>query len=120
MQSVNPLVLSISFVAMLLPLIFSTSVYAEKYFSMKNGQLERPSGYREWAYVGTPVMPNDMNNGKAAFLAFHNFYIDPKSWKYWKKPESFVKVPFWSKNWLVLAVKRLLVARVISKVNFLA
>lgn len=54
-----------------------------------NGQLQRPVGYREWVYVGTPVTPHDMNGGKAAFPEFHNVYIDPKSWEYWKKTGTF-------------------------------
>ncbi len=55
----------------------------------KNGELIRPVGYREWIYIGTPLTPNDMNNGKAAFPEFHNVYIDPQSWKYWKANGTF-------------------------------
>ena len=66
-----------------------SAVYAEEFFTIKNGQLQRPTGYREWIYVGTPVTPNDMNDGKAAFPEFHNVYIDPKSWAHWKKTGSF-------------------------------
>lgn len=62
---------------------------AEEYFKISDGVLERPTGYREWIYVGTPVTPNDMNNGKAAFPEHHNVYIDPESWKYWKKEGEF-------------------------------
>jgi len=54
-----------------------------------NNVLERPTGYREWVYVGTPVTPNDMNNGKAAFPEFHSVYIDPVSWKHWKETGKF-------------------------------
>lgn len=63
--------------------------YAERYYTIKNGELNRPTGYREWVYVGTPVTPNDMNNGKAAFPEHHNVYIDPKSWAHWKKKGEF-------------------------------
>ena len=63
--------------------------HAEEYFSIKNEQLERPTGYREWIYVGTPVTPNDMNDGKAAFPEHHNVYIDPPSWAHWKKTGEF-------------------------------
>ncbi|MEO2053099.1 MAG: cytochrome P460 family protein [Allomuricauda sp.] len=55
------------------------------YFKMNNGELERPTGYRSWVYVGTPLTPNDMNNGKAAFPEFHNVYIDPTSYNHYKK-----------------------------------
>lgn len=54
-----------------------------------NGDLMKPEGYREWVYVGTPVTPNDMNNGKAAFPEFHNVYIDPVSYKEWKETGKF-------------------------------
>lgn len=53
------------------------------------GQLIRPSGYREWIFIGAPLTPNDMNNGKAAFPEFHNVYIDPVSWEHWKATGEF-------------------------------
>ncbi|WP_305909785.1 cytochrome P460 family protein [Methylomarinum sp. Ch1-1] len=53
------------------------------------GQLLRPSGYREWIFIGAPLTPNDMNNGKAAFPEFHNVYIDPVSWAHWKTTGEF-------------------------------
>ncbi len=43
----------------------------------EKGQLLEPINYREWIYVGSPLTPNGMNNGKAAFPEFHNAYIDP-------------------------------------------
>ncbi len=56
------------------------------YFSLNSdGDLIRPTNYRSWVYVGTPLTPNDMNNGKAAFPEFHNVYIDPVSYKAYKK-----------------------------------
>lgn len=65
------------------------SALAEEFFTIKDGQLERPTGYREWVYVGTPVTPNDMNDGKAAFPEHHNVYIDPESWAHWKATGEF-------------------------------
>jgi hypothetical protein len=59
------------------------------YTFTREGQLKRIEGYREWVYVGTPVTPNDMNNGKAAFPEHHNVYIDPASWEYWKSTGNF-------------------------------
>jgi hypothetical protein len=67
----------------------TTSVAAGEYYNIANGGLDRPTGYREWVYVGTPVTPNDMNNGKAAFPEFHNVYIDPKCGAHWKKTGEF-------------------------------
>lgn len=62
---------------------------AEEFFEIKDGKLQRPTGYREWVYVGTPLTPNDMNNGKATFPEFHSVYIDPESWAHWKKTGEF-------------------------------
>lgn len=55
----------------------------------EKGELLKPEGYREWVYVGTPVTPNDMNGGKAEVPEFHNIYIDPESFKHWKKTGEF-------------------------------
>ena len=81
--------LGLFLLATLVQLFAISNAFAEKYFSMSDGKLERPTGYREWVYVGTPVTPNDMNDGKAAFPEFHNVYIDPESWDHWKKEGSF-------------------------------
>ena len=67
----------------------AASAVADEYFTINDGQLERPTGYRERVYVGTPVTPNDMNDGKAAFPEHHNVYIDPESWAHWKKTGEF-------------------------------
>jgi hypothetical protein len=49
-----------------------------------DGELIQPKKYREWIFIGTPLTPHDMNNGKAAFPEFHNVYIDPESWEHYK------------------------------------
>jgi len=71
---------------LLLPglLAASTLAQADMAFTIDDGVLQRPEGYREWVYVGTPVTPNDMNDGKAPFPEFHNVYIHPESWAQWK------------------------------------
>ncbi len=66
------------------------SSYKNKiFFTMENGELIRPTGYRSWVYVGTPVTPNDLNNGKAAFPEMHNVYIDPTSYDHYKNTGKF-------------------------------
>jgi len=89
MRLTKLIVSGVATAATVLPLLVSTSAHAEAHFKMKNGELQRPTGYREWVYVGTPVTPNDMNNGKAAFPEHHNVYIDPTSWKEWKRSGTF-------------------------------
>jgi len=54
-----------------------------------SGKLQRPTGYREWVFVGTPLTPNDMNDGKAAFPEFHSVYIQPSAWAEWKRSGQF-------------------------------
>lgn len=50
----------------------------------EDGDLIRPTGYRTWVFVGTPLTPNDLNDGKAPFPEFHNVYIDPASYEHYK------------------------------------
>lgn len=74
--------------------ILSTASIAEKkgdrvYSFNDQEELIQPQGYREWIYVGTPVTPNELNNGKAAFPEFHNVYIHPDHFKKWKKTGAF-------------------------------
>lgn len=58
-------------------------------FFTKENALLTPKNYREWIFVGAPVTPKDMNDGKPAFPEFHNVYIDPTSWNHWKKTGEF-------------------------------
>ena len=69
--------------------VLPVNAQAGEFYNIEKGQLERPTGYREWIYVGTPLTPNDLNDGKAAFPEFHNVYIDPKSWSHWKEHGEF-------------------------------
>lgn len=53
------------------------------------GELQRPEGYREWVYVGTPLTPNDLNPPEAAFPEFHNVYIHPGDFAHYKATGDF-------------------------------
>ena len=55
----------------------------------EDGQLIRPEGWRKWVYVGTPLTPHDMNDGKAAFPEFHNVYVDPESFATFERTGEF-------------------------------
>ena len=50
-----------------------------------DGKLKQPVGYRKWMYIGTPVTPNDMNDGEASFPEFHSVYMDPESFAEYEK-----------------------------------
>jgi hypothetical protein len=65
----------------------STAGYVAEFTS--DGALVRPENYREWVYVGTPLTPNDMNNGNAPFPEFHNVYIEPVAWEHYKETGNF-------------------------------
>lgn len=44
-----------------------------------DGKLILPTGYRKWVFIGAPLTPNGLNNGKAGFPEFHNVYIEDKN-----------------------------------------
>ena len=54
-----------------------------------DGKLKQPVGYRKWVFVGSPLTPNDMNDGEASFPEFHAVYIDPESFAYYEKTGKF-------------------------------
>lgn len=64
-----------------------TSVAVARYTN--DGQLIRPEGWRRWVYVGTPLTPNDLNNGKAPFPEFHSVYIEPRAYEIYQRTGEF-------------------------------
>ena len=54
-----------------------------------SGELVLPKDYRTWVYVGSPLTPNALNKGKAAFPEYHNVYIEPGSYAIYKKTGVF-------------------------------
>lgn len=55
-----------------------------------DGQLERPDpSYREWVYIGAPLTPNEINPPEAPFPEFHNVYMHPADFAYWKDNGTF-------------------------------
>jgi hypothetical protein len=53
------------------------------------GELLKPTGYRKWTYVGTPLTPNDMNDGNAPFPEFHSVYMNPDAYNHYEKTGEF-------------------------------
>lgn len=47
----------------------------------EDGKLKQPVDFREWVFIGAPLTPNGLNNGKANFPEFHNVYIQPAAFK---------------------------------------
>jgi len=54
-----------------------------------DGKLELPVGYRRWVFVGAPLTPNGLNNGKAGFPEYHHVYIEEKNVDAYLKTGSF-------------------------------
>jgi hypothetical protein len=54
-----------------------------------DGQVMIPQDWRQWVFVGSPLTPNALNGGKAAFPEFHNVYIEPSAYAHWKKTGKF-------------------------------
>src|SRR5215469_9512641 len=61
-----------------------------------DGNLVLPTGFREWVFIGGPITPNRLNNGKALFPEFHNVYVEPENFRYYREhgifPEGTVLV----------------------------
>lgn len=51
----------------------------------EGNEVLQPVGYREWVFVGAPLTPHALNDGKAPFPEYHNVYIEPSAYEHWKK-----------------------------------
>ena len=49
------------------------------------GELLLPVDFRKWIFIGSPLTPNDLNDGAAGFPEFHNVYIEPAAYEYYVK-----------------------------------
>ena len=54
-----------------------------------NGQLVTPVGFREWVFIGAPLTPHGLNNGKAGFPEFHHVYVNPDAFAIYKRTGVF-------------------------------
>src|SRR5215470_16861679 len=53
------------------------------------GKLKLPEGYRHWAFIGAPLTPNGLNNGKAGFPEYHHVYVEEKNLDVYLKTGAF-------------------------------
>src|SRR5262245_4428634 len=44
-----------------------------------DGTMQLPTGFRKWVFVGAPLTPNALNNGRANFPEYHHVYIEQKN-----------------------------------------
>ena len=54
-----------------------------------DGKLQLPVGYRHWVFIGAPLTPNGLNNGKAGFPEYHHVYVEGKNLDVYLKTGSF-------------------------------
>lgn len=54
-----------------------------------DGDLILPKDFQHWVYLGSPLTPNALNNGKAGFPEFHNVYMEPGSYEIYQKTNVF-------------------------------
>jgi len=54
-----------------------------------NGKLKLPTGFRKWVFVGAPLTPNALNNGKAGFPEYHHVYVQEQNIDAYLKTGSF-------------------------------
>ena len=43
-----------------------------------DGKLVLPDGFHDWVFLGSPLTPNALNDGKAGFPEYHNVYVRPE------------------------------------------
>jgi Cytochrome P460 len=65
------------------------SRYLPQYTAAGELILPKNSMWREWVLVGSPLTPNALNDGHAAFPEYHNVYIEPGSYAIYKKTNVF-------------------------------
>ena len=53
------------------------------------GKMKLPTGFRRWVFVGAPLTPNGLNNGKAGFPEYHHVYIEQRNVDVYLKTGSF-------------------------------
>jgi hypothetical protein len=71
-----------------------------------DGKLLLPSDYRTWVFVGAAVTPNEMNQGEAPFPEFHTIYMDPLSYRVFKKTGEFPEGTVMIKETQMIAGKK--------------
>ncbi len=65
----------------------STPTWGPKW-SAEN-ELELPSDYHTWVFLGSPLTPNALNGGQAGFPEYHNVYIQPEAYQAYRQTGEF-------------------------------
>jgi hypothetical protein len=49
------------------------------------GELVLPRDYHHWVFLGSPLTPNALNDGKAGFPEYHNVYTQPEAFRIYRE-----------------------------------
>jgi Cytochrome P460 len=71
------------------PVAAQTQQSAAVFDSEGRLKLPDPTVFRKWVFVGAPLTPNALNDGKAAFPEYHHVYIEEKNVDAYLKTGSF-------------------------------
>ena len=52
-------------------------------------ELVLPEGFREWIFIGAPLTPHGLNNGKAGFPEYHHVYVNPDAFAVYQRTGEF-------------------------------
>lgn len=69
------------------PAAQTSSCYKPEYTA--SGDLMLPKNFERWIYVGSPLTPNALNDGKANFPEFHNVYMETCAYDEYKRTKVF-------------------------------
>ncbi len=72
----------------LLSVFWATTAFAQNINEATfnaDGAVNAPTDWRKWVFVGTPLTPNALNGGEAAFPEFHNVYVEPSAFAHFEK-----------------------------------
>ena len=72
------------------PVVAAQSLQSNAVFD-SDGKLKLPDPhtFRRWVFVGAPLTPNALNNGKANFPEYHHVYIEERNVEAYLKTGSF-------------------------------
>jgi hypothetical protein len=69
--------------------VAAASQSAAVFDSQGNLQEPDPTVFRKWVFVGAPLTPNALNNGKANFPEYHHVYVEAQNVDAYLKTGSF-------------------------------
>lgn len=51
----------------------------------RDGKLRQPVEFRSWVFIGAPLTPHALNDGKAGFPEYHNVYVEPAAFRHYQR-----------------------------------